>query len=54
MDHVRRARDLPTRLRRELEEFFVQVTALDDKDVRVLGWAGRVAALELIRRSRME
>ena len=51
MAHVRNARDLPTRLRRELEEFFVQVTALQDKDVRVLGWAGRAAALQLIRRS---
>ena len=54
MDHVRTARDLPVRLRRELEEFFVQVTALQDKDVRVLGWAGREAALQLIRRSTKE
>jgi inorganic pyrophosphatase len=54
MDHIRTARDLPARQRRELEEFFVQATALTDKDVRVLGWAGRAAALQHIRRSLKE
>ena len=53
MDHIRTARDLPVRQRRELEEFFLQATALTGKDVRILGWSGRVAALQLIRRSRM-
>ena len=54
MDHIRTVRDLPARQRRELEEFFVQATALTDKDVRVLGWAGRAAALQHIRRSLKE
>jgi inorganic pyrophosphatase len=51
MDHIRTARELPTRQRREIEEFFLQATALTDKEVRVLGWAGRSAALQHIRRS---
>ena len=51
MAHVRTGRDLPARLRRELEEFFAQVTALEEKDIRILGWAGPDAALRLIKRS---
>ena len=51
MTHVRTARDLPARVRRELELFIVQVTTLEDKDVRVIGWAGPRTALQLIRRS---
>src|SRR6188474_3713365 len=39
-EHIRTVRDVPARLRRELEQFFVHVTALEDKDIRILGWAG--------------
>ena len=37
---------------RELEQFFVAVTALEGKDVRILGWHGRSAALQSIRQHR--
>jgi inorganic pyrophosphatase len=50
-DHLREARDLPGRVRREIETFFLAVTALEGKDVRILGWGGPEAALRLIRRS---
>jgi inorganic pyrophosphatase len=51
MDHVRTSRDLPARVRRELEEFFVQVTAFENKDVRILGWGGPSSAIRLIKAS---
>jgi inorganic pyrophosphatase len=50
-DHLRTVRDQPIRIRRELEEFFVHVTALEGKDVRILGWGGPDAVIRLIRRS---
>ena len=50
-DHLRKAGDLSARIRREIETFFVAVTALEGKDVRILGWGGPEAALRLIRRS---
>jgi inorganic pyrophosphatase len=50
-DHLRKAGDLPIRVRREIETFFLAVTALEGKDVRILGWGGPEAALRLIRRS---
>jgi inorganic pyrophosphatase len=50
-DHLRRAGDLPARVRREFETFFIAVTALEGKDVRILGWGGPEAALSLIKRS---
>jgi inorganic pyrophosphatase len=51
MEQMRTARDLPARVRRELEEFFRQVTALEDKDIRILGWGSPAEAIRLIRRS---
>lgn len=51
MERVRTARDLPARVKRELEEFFKQVTALEEKDIRVLGWGGPAQAIRLIRQS---
>ena len=51
MDRVRTSRDLPARVRRELEEFFVQVTAFEKKDVRILGWSGPASAIRLIKAS---
>ena len=50
-DDVRTPRDLSARIKRELEQFFVEVTALEGKDVRILGWAGPEAAIRLIKRS---
>jgi inorganic pyrophosphatase len=46
---VRRARDLPLRTRRELEQFFVTVTAFTEKDVQILGWGDASAATRLLR-----
>ena len=52
-DRWRSVRDLPLRMRLELEQFFLAVTALEGKDVRVLGWRGRTAALQAIKRHRI-
>lgn len=46
--HLRTVRDVPARLRRELEQFFFNVTALEHKDIRILGWAGPDAAIRTI------
>lgn len=51
-EHIRSARDVPARARRELEQFFLAVTALEGKDVRILGWQGPAAALRLIKQHR--
>jgi inorganic pyrophosphatase len=48
-DHLESVRDLPARRRRELEQFFLAVTALERKDAKILGWEGPAAALRLIR-----
>jgi inorganic pyrophosphatase len=48
-DHLHSVRDLPRRIKEELEAFFLAVTALEHKDVRVLGWQGVSAALRLIK-----
>src|SRR5262245_33455761 len=50
-DGIRTPRDLAARIRQELEQFFVAVTALEGKDVRILGWDGPSAAIRLIKRS---
>jgi inorganic pyrophosphatase len=44
---------LPGRVREELEQFTLAATALEGKDVRVIGWGDRRAALELVRDSTM-
>ncbi len=48
-DQVRSIRDLPKRTREELEHFFLAVTALEKKDVRILGWDGPPAALRYLK-----
>ena len=50
-DQFRTVRDVPARIRRELEEFFVHATALEGKDIRILGWGGSDAVVRLIRQS---
>jgi inorganic pyrophosphatase len=42
---------LATRVRQEIEQFFVAATALEGKEPRILGWDDADAALELIRSS---
>ena len=42
---------LPTRVREELEHFFIAVTVFEGKEPRILGWAGTDAAVELLRSS---
>jgi inorganic pyrophosphatase len=48
-EHLRTVRDIPAGLRRELNQFFVHATALENKDIRILGWAGPDAAIRAIR-----
>ena len=42
---------LPRRVRQELEQFTIAATALEGKDVRVVGWGDAHAALQLVRDS---
>jgi inorganic pyrophosphatase len=44
---------LPARVRQELEQFALAASALEDKDVRILGWGDASAALQLVRDSVM-
>jgi inorganic pyrophosphatase len=48
---ARRQVVLTARVRQEIEQFFVAVTALEGKEPRILGWDDGDAALELIRAS---
>ncbi len=50
---VESRRDVPLtgRIRRELEQFFIAATALENKDPRIVGWDGPDAAIALIRQS---
>ena len=48
---AKRAAVLSTRLREELEAFFVSATLFEGKDIRVLGWAGAAAAEALVDRA---
>jgi len=43
----------PARLREELEQFAIAATALEGKDVRVVGWSDASTALALIRDCRV-
>jgi inorganic pyrophosphatase len=43
--------DLPNRVRQELETFTLAATALEGKDVRIVGWGDAADALELVRDS---
>ena len=49
--HIENLDDLPLRQRQELEHFAIAATALEGKDVRIIGWENAAAALELIRDS---
>jgi len=46
--------DLPDRMKKELEAFFLAVVALENKDLAFLGWRPAAKALELIRASAIE
>ena len=48
---ARRELSLATRIRREIEQFFIAATMLEGKDAAILGWDDGHAALELIRSS---
>jgi inorganic pyrophosphatase len=43
--------DLPARVKRELEAFFVASTAFENKQLRFRGWSGPAAAERLVRAS---
>ena len=43
--------DLSTRLREEIEQFFVSTTFFSQKDPTILGWKGPKAALKLVRKA---
>ena len=42
---------VPARVRQELEHFAMAATALEGKDLRIVGWGGASAALKLLRDS---
>jgi inorganic pyrophosphatase len=45
---VRSVDELPRRVRQELEQFFLDVVFFEDRDAKLLGWAGPAAAWELV------
>jgi inorganic pyrophosphatase len=47
-DDLKSALDLPPRVREEVESFFVASTALEGKDLHVLGWKGPKDAERLV------
>ena len=47
--HNTDARELPVRVRKELESFFVAVGLLANKDLKILEWAGPTAAMALVK-----
>jgi inorganic pyrophosphatase len=51
-NRLRAVRDLPDRVRDELERFFIDATYFEKKAPRVLGWEGAAQALALVDRSR--
>ena len=42
---------LSERVRQELEQFAIAATALEGKDVRIVGWGDAAAALQLVQQS---
>jgi inorganic pyrophosphatase len=48
-DHIKSIRDLSKRTRAEIEVFFLAATALEKKNVRILGWDGPAAALRFLK-----
>jgi inorganic pyrophosphatase len=46
--------DLPKRVRKELEEFFITTSRMSDKDVIVEGWDGPKAARAAIEKAAQE
>jgi inorganic pyrophosphatase len=51
LENIRTVFDLSERIRRELEQFFLNVVAFEGKDLTVLGWDGPDEALALVRAS---
>jgi inorganic pyrophosphatase len=49
--HVTEVAALSSRVRQEIEQFTLAATALEGKDVRIVGWGDAAAALELVRAS---
>lgn len=49
-DSFKKPGDLPARWRRELEEFFISATRFENKDPRLLGWAGPQEGERMIRK----
>ena len=43
-------RHLPSRARKELEQFFLATNALEDKKLEFLGWRGPAPAVKKIKR----
>lgn len=48
---LKEMRDVDLRTRQELESFFVAATAFEGKDLKLLGWADRAAAADLVKAS---
>ena len=48
--HLEDIRDLPSRAREELQQFFLATDALEDKKLEFLGWRGPIHAVKTIKR----
>ena len=51
---VEAARDLPARIRDEIEQFFLNATFFESKDAEIVGWGGPADAWRLIEASRVK
>jgi inorganic pyrophosphatase len=50
-ESFRAPQDLPLRWRQELEEFFVAATRFENKDPKLLGWAGPLEGERMVKKS---
>jgi inorganic pyrophosphatase len=52
LEPIHSVNDLPTRVREEIEAFFLASTAFEHKHLKLLGWSQPDAAIEMIRAAR--
>ena len=53
-EHLKKLSDLPARLLKELEEFFVNYHRLEGKEYRLLGCKGKTVAMNLIQEAKTD
>lgn len=51
LGELEKAKDLPNRLKAEIEQFFLNATFFTNKDARITGWRGPKSAMKTLRAS---